>query len=257
MPMKLRATVDDWTERVPPIEPDWAWFLDVDGTLLEIAAHPAEVKTPAALVPILAALHERAGTPVALISGRTIEDLDWLFAPLRLPSAGQHGAERRDSRGRTHAHSGTDPLFLAVKSELIAFVRTRPGLMLEDKGSTMAMHFRKAPEYSADVELVVRMAAERLGDGYEVQPGKMIYEIRPQRFDKGKAIAEFLGEPPFSGRRPVFLGDDVTDEHGFAMVNRLGGHSIKVGPGPTAARWRLGSVAAVVQWLAGYIETFG
>lgn len=255
--MKLTPTVADLVERVPELAPGWAFFLDVDGTLLEIAEHPDAVQMPDGLVGILQALGRRADTPVALISGRTIADLDRLFAPLRLPAAGQHGAERRDATGRTLRSEAAGPLPDEVRDELKQFAKSHPGLLLEDKGSTLCVHYRQAPALGAEVESVVRAAAARLGEAYEVQPGKMVYEIRPASHDKGSAIADFLSEPPFAGRCPVFIGDDVTDEHGFQMVNQLGGHSIKVGKGATAATWRLSSVADVVNWLGDYVRKFG
>ena len=118
------------------------------------------------------------------------------------------------------------------------------------KGLSIAMHYRLAPGLEKAVQALVREAAAKLGARYEVLPGKMVFELRPSGRDKGIAIAEFMREKPFSRRVPVFLGDDVSDEHGFTVVNRLGGHSVKVGPGPTAARWSVPDPAAARAWLA-------
>jgi trehalose 6-phosphate phosphatase len=126
--------------------------------------------------------------------------------------------------------------------------------VLENKGMTLALHYRRAPELGELAAREMHGIAERLGDGFEMQTGKLVYEIKPSGKNKGSAIAEFMREPPFAGRLPVFIGDDLTDEHGFEVVNRLGGHSVKVGPGRSRARWRLANAAAVREWLAACIE---
>jgi trehalose 6-phosphate phosphatase len=150
-----------------------------------------------------------------------------------------------------------DASFDRTRSELAAFAKTRPGLLLEDKGATLGLHYRRSPALAGAVERAVHEAAARLGTAYEVQPGKMVYEIRPRHCDKGRAIAAFAAEAPFAARLPVFIGDDVTDEHGFGIVNRMGGHSIKVGAGATAAQWRLRDTAGVVKWLRRYMCSQG
>jgi trehalose 6-phosphate phosphatase len=242
---------------MPPFGADWAFFLDVDGTLLEIAEHPRAVRMPAGLVETLRAVVEDAGAPLALVSGRAILDLDRLFAPLRLPTAGQHGAERRDAAGAVHHTPPPGEGLTAIHEEIEAFVSRHPGLMLENKGAALCVHYRRAPGLAALVEGCVRQAADALGEGYAVQPGKMVFELRPAAADKGRAIAAFLEEPPFRGRRPVFVGDDATDEHGFELVNARGGHAVKVGAGETCARWRLADAASVVRWLEEYVAYAG
>jgi trehalose 6-phosphate phosphatase len=119
---------------------------------------------------------------------------------------------------------------------------------------TLALHYRRAPELREVAERAMRALAGSLGDAFELQAGKFVFELKPSGKDKGSAIAEFMREAPFSGRLPVFIGDDLTDEHGFDVVNRLGGHSVKVGPGPSRARWRLEDASAVREWLAACIE---
>ncbi|MCG3203286.1 MAG: Trehalose-6-phosphate phosphatase [Gammaproteobacteria bacterium] len=242
---------------MPPFGADWAFFLDVDGTLLEIAEHPQAVRMPAGLVATLRALVEDAGAPVALVSGRAILDLDRLFAPLRLPIAGQHGAERRDAAGVVHRLPPRDGALAPIHEGLAAFVARHPGLLLEHKGAALCVHYRRAPALSALVEGRLRQAAAALGDAYAVQSGKMVFELRPAAADKGRAIAAFLEETPFRGRRPVFLGDDATDEHGFELVNARGGHAVKVGAGPTCAQWHLADAASVARWLEAYVEYAG
>ena len=232
-------------------------FLDVDGTLLDIADRPDAVSVYPALIGLLAALAEASGGALALISGRAARDLDRMFAPLRLAVAGQHGVERRDIRGTVHRHVFPDTQLHAAACKLRAFVDEHPGLLLEEKGCSLAVHFRRAPEFGDAVRIAVERAAAGLGTDFEVMAGKFVYELKPGGRDKGLAIREFLAEPPFAGALPVFLGDDVTDEFGFETVNAMGGHSIKVGPGPSVARWRLPDAAAVRLWLADYVAWLG
>jgi trehalose 6-phosphate phosphatase len=253
----MSSTTHSMEEQVPAFMPGWALFLDVDGTLLEFAGHPSAVRIPPGLLEMLASVYPHAATPVAIVSGRSIADIDRLFAPLQLPTAGQHGVERRDAGGGLHEPGRYDRLLQQVRSKLQEFTQFHPGLLLEDKGSTLCLHFRMSPLLATEVEAVAHRAAALLGGQYEVQPGKMVFEIRPRAWDKGRAIVEFMTESPFAGRCPVFIGDDATDEHGFLVVNRLGGHSIKVGPGDTKAQWRLPDVAAVVHWLTEYVQWCG
>jgi trehalose 6-phosphate phosphatase len=138
-----------------------------------------------------------------------------------------------------------------------ALAAKHPALVLEDKGVNLALHFRAAPQLRAEVQDAARALAAGLGGEFEVQLGKMVVELRPSGKDKGVAIAEFLDEPPFKGRTPVFVGDDLTDEFGFALINRVGGHSVKVGEGESAARWRLPDSAAVRAWLAAFVARTG
>jgi trehalose 6-phosphate phosphatase len=199
-------------------------------------------------VELVARLARDAGGAVALISGRPIAGIDRLFAPLRPAAAGQHGAERRDAAGRLHTVRLPD---MKEAADAIArFAAENDGLLFENKGLSMALHYRLAPQLGEAAQAVVREAAAGLGGALEVQQGKMVVELKPAGRDKGRAIEEFMAEPPFAGRVPVFVGDDLTDEHGFEVVNRLGGHSVKVGEGASAARWRLEAPAAVRAWIA-------
>lgn len=226
-----------------------ALFLDIDGTLLELAAHPAAVTVDPALAHLLRGLYHQTAGAIALISGRTVADADLLFAPLRFCVAGQHGAERRDFAGRLHLHAPpVDGLRRAAK-RLRGLVCQHPGLVLEEKGMNIALHFRGAPMLEAELVQLLGQLVSELGQDFELQAGKMVLEIKPTGRDKGTAIEEFMQEHPFRGRMPIFIGDDLTDEYGFALVNRLGGHSIKVGPGESAARWRLADATAVRDWL--------
>lgn len=233
----------------PVPTPSWAYFLDFDGTLVRIAESPAEVEIDGGMRQMIASLHQASGGAVALITGRGIADVDRLFPGLRLAVAGQHGVERRNAAGETSRHPFPSGRLDAVRHRLGEVVTRHPGLALEDKGLSLALHYRKAPQLASYSHRLVRSLVTGLGKSYCVQSGKRVVEIRPTGKDKGAAIQEFMMERPFRGRTPLFLGDDVTDEFGFAMVNRLHGHSVKVGPGPTKAHWRLRDVAAVRNWL--------
>lgn len=226
-----------------------AYFLDIDGTLVDFADSPDAVKLSATLPALVDALYESSGGAVALITGRSIEDADRLFAKRQLPIAGQHGHERRTATGEVTQHHVSPRALDPARHALRLIVDRHPELLLEDKGLTLALHYRRAPNLASLAHRMMHSAQHALGEHYCVHRGKCVVELAPAGRDKGRAIRAFMREPPFRGRPPVFIGDDVTDEHGFEMVNRLGGDSIKVGPGPTVARWRLPSVAAVLAWL--------
>lgn len=241
---------------LPSARSDWAYFLDVDGTLIELAANPGAVRVDDALLGLVARLHHACGGALALISGRSLADLERLLGSVRIPLAGQHGLERRDAQGRLHTHATPQAVKRGLRQRLDALVARHPGLLLEDKGLTLALHYRQAPQLAAWLhrQLTDWVAAN---EGLQLQKGKRVLEIKPAGFDKGSAIAEFMAESPFHGRRPVFIGDDVTDEHGFARVNLLDGLTVKVGAGKTAARHRLAAATAVRSWLAGAIPPQG
>ena len=242
------------TESTPDFETNWALFLDVDGTLLDLAEHPDNVKIPPTLIDILLVMQRTDRLPIALVSGRPIILLDRLFAPLHLPTAGQHGAERRRADGKIIRDQSSHTALMDVRENLRRIEQRNAGLFLEDKGLTLALHYRRAPHLQYEIENIVKSAIQNLDDDLVLVPGNMVLEIRSGRRDKGVAITEFMGEKPFSGRIPVFIGDDVTDEDGFARVNILDGYSIKVGMGSTAARWRLPNVSSVHDWLIQYAQ---
>src|SRR5574340_131331 len=178
-----------------------------------------------------------------------VGDLESRLGALRLPLAGQHGLERRDAAGRLWIHAAPPAAKCAIKEALAPVLARHPGLLLEDKGLTLALHYRQAPHLAAYAHRAMARLAEAANAGLEVQRGKRVAEIKPAGVGKGSAVSEFLAEPPFSDRRPVFIGDDLNDEHGFAEVNRMDGISIKVGKGASCARFRLPDVAAVRRWL--------
>lgn len=238
----------------PDASLEWAYFLDVDGTLIDIAASPEAVIVDAALLDLIARLHRQSGGAMALVSGRAISDLEKLLVTLHLPLAGQHGLERRDAAGRLWMHAAPPAAKCAIKEALVPVLARHPGLLLEDKGLTLALHYRQASQLAYYVQHLMQQLAQDADSGLEVQLGKCVAEIKPSGIDKGTAVAEYLGETPFNGRRAVFIGDDLNDEHGFAEVNRLDGISIKVGKGPSCARYRLPDVAAVRGWLGAALK---
>ncbi|MFZ3321253.1 MAG: trehalose-phosphatase, partial [Usitatibacter sp.] len=236
----------------PPPSADWALFLDIDGTLLDYAPHFQAVRAGPVVQQLLGRLLGASGGALALVSGRSVEDIDRLFAPLRLPLAGQHGTERRAADGTIHRHTPPLDRLGEAAAEMVRLTAAHSALAFENKGMTLAMHYRRAPELHDEVAAGMRRIAARAGEDFELQAGKFVFELKPSGKNKGGAIAEFLAEAPFAGRTPVFIGDDLTDEDGFAVVNRARGHSVKVGPGETCAPWRLADPAAVRAWLADW-----
>jgi trehalose 6-phosphate phosphatase len=231
----------------------WAIFLDIDGTLVAIAETPQAVQVEPGLLALLERLRQRCGGALAVVSGRALADIDRLLAPLQLPAAGLHGRERRRADGKLLESGGPEAIIAPLRPLLAAYVEARPGLLLEDKHGSLALHYRLAPDYAGSVaRLARRFAAEE--PQLRVIFGRKVVEFQPRGSDKGAAIAAFLAEPPFAGRRPVFVGDDSTDEDGFTMVNHVGGLSIKVLNGErrapaSAAQFQLRSVAALHRWL--------
>ncbi|MEO8344576.1 MAG: trehalose-phosphatase [Betaproteobacteria bacterium] len=228
-----------------------ALFLDIDGTLLDLAPTPDSVTVDAGIKTLLPALVLRLAGAVALVTGRALADADQLFPGLSLPVAGQHGLERRTAGGSIHGHESPSPGLRTLHRDLAQFAAKHKGLLLEDKGTSLALHFRLAPRLASFVHrsLKAQLAASGAAKGLHLQPGKGVLEIKPNGRDKGTAILEYMTEPPFAGRLPVFVGDDQTDEYGFAAVMRAGGWAVKVGPGRTRAQFRLPDVAAVRGWL--------
>ncbi|MEO7362727.1 MAG: trehalose-phosphatase [Gemmatimonadaceae bacterium] len=237
--------------QIPPTPAlEWAWFFDIDGTLASIEMSPDAVRVDRAIQNLIEALHEKTGGAVALVSGRALLDIDRLFPHFTIAAAGQHGAERRHADGTMARQPTASTNLLAMRDALRDMEKRHAGLMLEDKGLSLSMHYRQVPRLGAFVQREMRALFQKLGDGFHMQLGKCVVEIVPVGHTKGTVVNEFLSEAPFRGRMPVFLGDDVTDENAFAVVNALGGISIKVGAGPTLAPYRLDDVAGVRDWLA-------
>lgn len=226
-----------------------AYFFDLDGTLAEIKPFPNQVVVPKTILQCLHQLATQNADALALISGRSMVELDELTRPYRLPLAGVHGAERRDINGKTHIVSLPDSLLKALSAQLTTELDALPGCELESKGMAFALHYRQAPEQQQAVLALAQSIVQR-HPILALQPGKCVVEIKPRGVNKGEAIAAFMQEAPFKGRKPVFVGDDLTDEAGFCVVNQLNGVSVKVGGGETQARWRLPDVPAVHLWIS-------
>ena len=230
--------------------------MDFDGTLVDIAATPDAVVVHAGLRTILSACVEAFDGAVAIMSGRPITALDALLDPLRLPAAGLHGLELRMPDGTVERGARRSAELADVRARFLSLAKEDPRLVVEDKGSSLALHYRRAPERERELREIFAGAAAT-HDGHHVMHGKMVLEIRPAHADKGTAIGRFLESPPFAARVPVFAGDDITDEYGFAAVNRNGGISVKVGAGETAATRRVPDVAGLHAWLAGIARARG
>jgi trehalose 6-phosphate phosphatase len=237
-------------QTLPPPSLEWCLFLDVDGTLIELTDSPLETFADSDLKTLLNHVAERLGGAVALVSGRSIHYLDTLFAPLRLPAAGLHGVERRKASGVLHGASFVDTQLDLARTAVNALVAAHPGTSVEDKGRTIAVHFRMAPAAEAAIRQSLAAIAKPLGSNYHIQEGNMVLEIKPRGFTKETAIKAFMKEPPFSGRRPVFVGDDLTDQDGFRLVEDQGGISIAVGE-RVHGQYRLENACAVRGWLQG------
>ncbi|MYE00072.1 MAG: trehalose-phosphatase [Alphaproteobacteria bacterium] len=227
-----------------------AIFLDLDGTLIDIAPTPDAARPAPGLPALLEETSQRAGSALAVVSGRPIREIDRILAPLALPAAGLHGLERRTAGGAFRPPPAL-PRYCELRAALARFANGHPGLLLEDKGAALAVHYRARPDLGASVAAAVEDALGGARSGIAVQRGKAVVEVRPDCGDKGTAVMAFMSEPPFAGRRPVFAGDDITDEAAFRAVRQMGGVTVRVGSeGATAAEWRLADVAAVHAWLA-------
>ncbi|MCJ2011073.1 trehalose-phosphatase [Methylobacterium sp. J-076] len=231
-----------------------ALFLDFDGTLVEIAPRPDAVRVEPGLVADLERLRERLGGALAIVSGRPIAQIDGFLTPARFDAAGLHGVERRRDGEAVSGGRPEDHPDLRVQVErLQAQAAALDHVLIEDKGASVAVHWRLASGDDAQrAEALVRQAAEALGGAYRLQLGKAVGEIVPAQATKAVAIRAFMAEPPYAGRRAVFLGDDKTDEIAFASVSDDGGVAIRVGDGETAAARRLPDPAAVRALLAAW-----
>ena len=246
--MRSASTALDRRDEPPPLRRDQALFLDFDGTLVEIASTPHLVRVPAELPRLLARLADRLGGAVAIVSGRSLGELDRMLAPFAGPIAGGHGLERLRTDGNV-ADCLAVPELDPFRPLITAFAARHDGVVLEDKGCTLALHYRQAPSVGALCDAFVRQAADASNGALVAVAGKMVIELMPRSAGKGQAIADFLADAPFHGRLPVFIGDDTSDEDGFAVVNRLGGASIHVGGGVTVAHHNLATVGEVWVWL--------
>jgi trehalose 6-phosphate phosphatase len=232
----------------PPLHRDHALFLDFDGTLVEIAPGPGLVRVPAELPALLDELADRLGGAIAVVSGRPLDELARMLAPFAGGIAGDHGLERRYGGGKV-TRCLTHPELDRYRPLVADFAARHEGVLIEDKGGSLALHYRQAPSLGQRCRAIVEQAAQASNGALAAMGGKMVIELVPRSADKGRAITDFLADAPFRGRLPVFIGDDTTDEDGFAVVNRLGGISVHVGGGATIAHYNLAAVPDVLTWL--------
>jgi trehalose 6-phosphate phosphatase len=232
---------------VPLPRDPWCLFLDVDGTLLELADTPGGVTVDETLLALLESLRVAAGGALALVSGRTIENLDRLFGSF-LPAAGLHGCERRDAAGALHVAPIAREQLADVREGLQRLVMRHPGLLLEDKGAGLALHFLKARELEHELRAEVALLAAPLVPRFALLDGHAVIEVKPAAHTKDSAVMAFMEESPFRGRTPIFIGDDITDYGGFAAVRRHQGYAIAVGP-RVKSEWLLPGPQAVRDWL--------
>jgi trehalose 6-phosphate phosphatase len=238
----------------PAAEPGWALFLDFDGTLVDIAERPDAVVVDPSLTPILSRLKERLGGALALVSGRPIAFLDARLAGA-FDAAGLHGIEHRIAGRLTPCRPEDHPELRRAVERLQARFAAPDGILVEDKGCSVAVHWRMAPDRADLARAAAEATAAALGGAYRIQYGKAVAEILPAASGKGWVIERFLEEPPYRGRRPIFVGDDLTDEHGFGIVNARGGVSVRIGEGATIAQCRLATPEelrrSLAEWAAG------
>jgi len=233
-------------QTTPLLTPQHALFLDFDGTLADIAAQPHAVHVLPEVVPTLQALHQYLGGALAIVTGRTVADIDHFLAPLQLPLACEHGAQYRLGTGFTGGVPAPDltPVLDALRPLLSLY----PQLLLEPKSAGLALHYRQAIELEPLCQATMAQALQDV-PGVELMQGKCVLEVKPAGPSKGRAIHDFMRHAPFEGRTPLFVGDDVTDEAGFVATQDLGGIGVKVGPGDTLALARFDSPTAVRAWL--------
>ncbi|MGD9738840.1 MAG: trehalose-phosphatase [Bauldia sp.] len=239
--------------RLPSSAAGYAFFFDLDGTLIDIAPTPGSVIVPESLASDLMALERSAGGALAVVSGRSIATIDQLLVPARFAAAGLHGGELRLPGGSVTAEP-PPPALRALLPDLEALVSRWPGAMLEDKGAAIAVHYRNNPAAEGDVVATVGALLPRAEGTLAAQHGKMVVELKPAHAGKGEAVRRLMEGSPFAGRRPIAIGDDVTDEDMFNAVNAAGGISVRVGPRdrPTAARYQMHDTAAVRAWIGAF-----
>jgi trehalose 6-phosphate phosphatase len=212
-----------------PYLSECAVLLDIDGTLLDLMPTPREVWVPPGLAKTLRRLHECTGGALAMVSGRSLNDIDLIFAPDQFPAVGGHGAEMR-IRGDGEALSAAPAMDKELKLRLAAIAKLSPGILLEDKGYSLALHYRLAPQAEKAIyEAVSLIRADLPNAPIEVLPGKCVCEIKYAGFDKASGVRELMKQEPFRGRRPLFIGDDVTDESVFAIMPDMHGLAFSVG----------------------------
>src|ERR1700731_1818268 len=229
-----------------------ALLLDIDGTLLDLAPTPREVWVPPGLAKTLNRLLEKTSGALALVSGRSLNDIDLIFAPDQYPVVGGHGAEMRVATDGEAAPTHAPPMDKELKRRLAAIAKLSPGILLEDKGYSLALHYRLAPHAEKAIhEAVSLIRADLPNAPIEVLPGKCVCEIKHSGFTKAPGVRELMTHEPFKGRRPIFIGDDVTDEVVFAIVPEYGGLAFSVGRHAAGVADYFDEPRDVRAWLAG------
>jgi trehalose 6-phosphate phosphatase len=232
-----------------------AILLDIDGTLLDLAPTPREVWVPPGLARTLNGLLEKTAGALALVSGRSLNDIDLIFAPEQFPAVGGHGAEMRISADSESVATHAPPMDKELKRRLAAIARLSPGILLEDKGYSLALHYRLAPHAEKAIyEAISLIRADLPNAPIELMPGKCVYEIKHSGFNKATGVLELMAHEPFRGRRPIFIGDDVTDESVFALMPDLGGLAFSVGRRATGVADHFDEPRDVRQWLARLLD---
>jgi len=227
-----------------------ALFLDIDGTIIDIALTPEAVVVPELLKLSLSRVREQLGGALALVSGRTLDAIDELFAPLKFAAAGAHGAEVRAAPDGPVKRCAI-PLTAPERAALAQVARLDPRLRLEDKGYSMAVHYRTARELEDKVLATVQQEVAGLGEDLRILCGKAVVEVKQRGFSKGTAVRDLMQRPPFLNRRPIYFGDDVTDEDALAIMPEFSGLGISVGQLRPGATGQVATPAEVRQWLAG------
>src|SRR4030088_1222074 len=232
-----------------------ALLLDIDGTLLDLAPTPREVWVPPDLAKNLSRLLARTSGALALVSGRSVNDIDLIFAPLQFPAAGGHGAEMRLPLEGESVSSYAPPMDKELKRRLAAIAKLSPGILLEDKGYSLALHYRLAPHAEKAIYAAVSLIRADLPNApIEVLPGKCVCEIKHSGFTKATGVLELMNHEPFKGRRPLFIGDDVTDESVFAIMPDLRGLAFSVGRRAKGVAGHFDEPSDVRQWLAHLLD---
>lgn len=235
---------------LPPLQ-KCAFLLDIDGTLLDLAPAPDQVVVPKGLRTALQTLFEKTSGALAFVSGRSINDIDRIFAPTVLPAIGGHGAEMRVTPQEQACATSAEPLSKELKRRFVALKERDPGILIEDKGYSVAIHYRNAPHAERFIfERVAAIRGELTEAPIEILPGKRVVEIKGAGFSKATGIRELMIKPPFKGRRPIFLGDDVTDDSVFAIMPDLKGLSFSVGRKARGVAGQFARARDVRRWLS-------
>jgi trehalose 6-phosphate phosphatase len=248
-----RHATDVMDIAVPPLVSDLrqcAILLDIDGTILDIAPSPRQVWVPTGLRRTLSRLADLTGGAIALVSGRSINDIDLIFSPLQLPTIGVHGAEMRTS-GDGDVQTRVAPLSRALKRKLAVVAELGPGILVEDKGYSLALHYRLAPEKGpAVMAQIAKICTGIPEEAVEILPGKLVIDIKPAGINKGDAVCALMQHAPFAGRHPIFIGDDTTDLPVFGIIPKFGGQAYSVGGIVADVDGHFATPEAVRDWLS-------